>query len=176
MAGTADVLPIPDGSVETAVSGLVLNFVPEPAVMLTEMRRITAAGGVVAAYVWDYADGMALLRRFWDAAVALDPSAAAQDEGRRFPVCAPDPLAAAARSAGLVNVEVTALEIDTAFTDFDEYWRPFLAATGPAPSYVASLAEDGRTALRDRLRASLPIAADGSIALSARAWAVRGTA
>ena len=176
LAGTADVLPIPDVSVDTAVSGLVLNFVPEPAAMLGEMRRVTAAGGVVGAYVWDYADGMTLLRGFWDAAVALDPAAAAQDEGGRFPICAPEPLAAAARAARLEDVEVTALEIDTVFRDFDDYWRPFLAATGPAPSYVAALDAEQRTALRDSLGASLPIAADGSIALRARAWAVRGTA
>ena len=176
LSGTADVLPIPDVSVDSAVSGLVLNFVPEPAAMLAEMRRVTAAGGVVAAYVWDYADGMTLLRRFWDAAVALHPAAAAQDEGRRFPVCAPEPLAAAAVSAGLTDVDVAGLEIETAFTDFDDYWRPFLAATGPAPSYVAGLDEEERTALRDRLRSTLPVAHDGSFALRARAWAVRGTA
>jgi hypothetical protein len=39
-----------------------------------------------------------------------------------------------------------------------------------------SLPEERRAALRERLRTTLPVAADGHIALIARAWAVRGTA
>ncbi|RPJ02987.1 MAG: SAM-dependent methyltransferase, partial [Chloroflexi bacterium] len=45
---------------------------------------------------------------------------------------------------------------------------------GPAPTYVMSLAEPDRNELRDYLRAHLPIRPDGSIDLTARAWAVRG--
>ncbi len=37
-----------------------------------------------------------------------------------------------------------------------------------------SLNEENRVALRERLRATLPIEEDGSIRLIARAWAVRG--
>jgi hypothetical protein len=37
-----------------------------------------------------------------------------------------------------------------------------------------SLSEDRRIALRDRIRANLPIKGDGTIHLIARAWAVRG--
>jgi hypothetical protein len=38
-----------------------------------------------------------------------------------------------------------------------------------------ALDEDARARLRDRLRARLPAAPGGRIALTARAWAVRGT-
>ena len=58
------------------VSGLVLNFLPDPAAAVRELRRVTRAGGTVAAYVWDYADGMQVIRAFWDAAIELAPSAA----------------------------------------------------------------------------------------------------
>ena len=58
--------------------------------------------------------------------------------------------------------------------DFADFWTPFLGGQGPAPAYVMSLAEDHRDALRDSLRARLPVGADGTIALTARAWAVRG--
>ena len=93
--GSATALPLPDASVDVVVSGLVLNFVPEPPAALAEMRRVTARGGTVAAYVWDYAEGMQLMRAFWDAAVAEDPAAAALDEGTRFPLCRPAALTAA---------------------------------------------------------------------------------
>jgi hypothetical protein len=36
--------------------------------------------------LWDYAEGMAMMRHFWNAATTLDPAAAELDEGRRFPL------------------------------------------------------------------------------------------
>jgi hypothetical protein len=117
---------------------------------------------------------MQLIRCFWDAAVALDPDARALDEGERFPLCQPHALEALFRDAGLGEVEARSIVVPTLFTDFDDFWQPFLGAQGPAPAYVASLADADRDALRERLRAALPAGADGSIALSARAFAVRG--
>ncbi len=171
----AGALPVSDGGFDAVVSGLVLNFVPEPERMVAEMARAARPGGVVALYVWDYAAGMELMRRFWDAAKALDPRAAALDEGVRFPVCAPAPLEALFTFAGLAAVETRAIDVQTPFRDFDDLWSPFLGGQGPAPGYVASLPEERRVALREALRTSLPMATDGSIPLAARAWAVRGS-
>ena len=67
-----------------------------------------------------------------------------------------------------------AIEVATPFSDFDDYWSPFLGGEGPAPGYAMALDEGQRAALRERLRASLPIGAEGSIHLTARAWAVQG--
>ena len=170
----ARALPFADEEFDVAVSGLVLNFVPEPAVAVREMARIVRSGGTVAAYVWDYAGRMDLMRYFWDAAVALSPGAAELDEGRRFPLCQPDALRALFSEAGLSDVRTTAIDVPTRFQSFDDYWRPFLGGQGPAPSYAVSLADDDRDALRDRIVEALPRSADGSIDLIARAWAVRG--
>ena len=173
-AADARALPFAAASADAVVSGLVLNFVPQPARMVAELRRVARDGATVSAYVWDYADGMQLLRHFWDAAVALDPAAAALDEGARFPLCRPDALAAAWRDAELADVATRALEVPTRFRDHDDLWAPFLAGEGPAPGYVASLAPAARERLRERLLATLPVGPDGAIALVARAWAVRG--
>ncbi|WP_238598710.1 class I SAM-dependent methyltransferase [Saccharothrix sp. ALI-22-I] len=173
--GDARSLPLPDHRFDAVVSGLALNFVPDPARAVAEFARVAAPGGVVAAYVWDYAEGMAMTRYFWDVATDLDPAATDLDEGRRFPLCRPEPLRALWTDAGLDAVEVRLLEVPTVFADFDDYWRPFLGGQGPAPRYTASLPEDRRRALRDLLRTRLPTRADGSIPLTARAWAVRGT-
>lgn len=173
--GDARALPVPSDAFDASVAGLSLNFVPDPAVAVSEMARVTRAGGRVGAYVWDYGDGMEFMRRFWDAAAALDPSASELDEGRRFAaVCRPDALAELFRSAGLRDVESQAIEAPTVFRNFDDYWTPFLGGQGPAPSYTMTLSESRRDALREQLRADLPVAADGSIRLAARAWAVRG--
>ncbi len=173
--GSATAIPLADAAVEVVASALVINFVPEPDAALAEMARVASDGGTVAAYVWDYDGRMELLRIFWDAAVALDPDAASFDEGVRFPLCRPEPLRELFERAGLARVDVRAIDVPTPFADFDDYWQPFLAGQGPAPAYVLSLEEPARASLRERLRLRLPRAADGSITMIARAWAVRGT-
>ncbi|HEY6514437.1 MAG TPA: methyltransferase domain-containing protein [Burkholderiaceae bacterium] len=171
--GSATAIPLGDASVDVVVSGLVLNFVPEQPAALREMARVAGKGGTIAAYVWDYAGRMDLMRFFWDAAVALDPQAATLDEGVRFPLCRPQALEALFASAGLQEVHVKPIDIPTPFTDFDDYWRPFLGGQGPAPAYAMSLDEATRARLRDRIREQLPTEANGSISLTARAWATR---
>ena len=173
--GSATEIPLADASVDVVVSGLVLNFIPDQRAALAEMARVTGGGRTIAAYVWDYAGRMELIRFFWDAAVDLNPDAAGMDEGIRFPVCRPEALAELFGSAGLDGAEVTAIDIPTPFATFDDYWQPFLGGQGPAPAHAMSLDETARARLRDRIRARLPVGADGSFSLTARAWAVRAT-
>lgn len=172
--GNATSIPLGDAAVDVVVSGLVLNFVPDARAALQEMGRVTNRGGTVAAYVWDYAGGMELMHHFWEAAVALDASAAPLAERTRFPLCRPDALRALFGGAGLVGVDVHTIDVPTRFVDFDDYWEPFLGGQGPAPAYAMSLDEARRAQLRERLRGQLPVSASGSIDLNARAFAVRG--
>jgi len=174
--GDAGALPVESDQFDVAVSGLVLNHVPDPVAMLAEMARAVRPDGTVALYVWDYAEGMQMFRRFWDAATSLDPSAAAHDHGTKSAsICHPDRLTERFEAAGLRGVSTRAIDIPMVFTDFDDYWVPLMpSGSGPAPAYLSGLSEEQRIAIRERLRATLPTTADGSISLSARAWAVRG--
>ena len=172
--GDAMALPFAEASFDVVVCGLGLNYVPEPERALEEMRRVTIAEGVIAAYVWDYAEGARFLRKFWDAAAAVDREALAYDQAQRFPMCNQQALRKLFEGAGLVQVEVRALDVTTRFTSFDDYWQPLLTGQGSAPSYLETRDEVTRSAIRDRLRASLVIDSDGAIELPARAWAVRG--
>jgi SAM-dependent methyltransferase len=172
--GDAVALPHLDGSYDVAVSGLMLNFATDPAEVVAQLARVTAPGGLVAAYVWDYAEGMMMLRYFWDAATTADPAAADLDEGRRFPLCRAQPLRDLWLATGLTDVTVEPVVAQTIFRDFDDFWMPFLGGQGPAPGYVASLPEDRQADLRELLRQRLPTEPDGCIALTARAWAMRG--
>lgn len=175
-AGSAEQLPFGHRIFDVVVSGLVLNFIPNIERAMDEMMRVSKADGIVAAYVWDYAGKMDLMRYFWDAAAALDPSAVSFDEGRRFPICDPERLRGLFQTAGCRNVRVRAIDVPTDFRTFDDYWQPFWGGIGPAPTYLMSLHESARVALRNRLEEELPVDSSGAIHLVARAWAVSGQA
>jgi len=172
--GSATAIPLGNASVDAVVSGLVLNFVDDQLAAVLEMSRVTAPGGTIGAYLWDYAGRMEFLRHFWNAARAFDETSTQLDEGVRFPLCDPEALARLFGSAGLEGVEVRAIDVPTVFASFDDFWQPFLGGQGPAPSYLMTLGTEARDALRDSIRQRLPTDDNGRIALTARAWAVRG--
>jgi SAM-dependent methyltransferase len=167
--GDATALPFGDNAFDRTLSMLVLNFVPDPGIALDQMIRVTRPGGVVAAAVWDYGDGMEMLRMFWDEAVALKPEAEPRDE-RHMPLCGRGALADLWRDHGLHSVDEQTLTIEMTFTSFDDFWQPFLLGQGPAGAYAASLSESDRRALQSRLDRR---SATG-LPSHARAWAVRG--
>jgi SAM-dependent methyltransferase len=172
--GDAQQMRFQDGGFDRTLSLLVVNFIPDPQKAVREMRRVTRGGGTVAAAVWDYREGMEMLRVFWDAAIALRPGDDKADE-RHMPFSGRGELAALWRSQGLRDVVEEGLTIETRFTSFDDYWAPFTEKQGPAGAYVAGLPaaqrEELRLRLRQRLLGSEP---DRPFVMRARAWAVRG--
>ena len=170
----ATALPFADSSVDVAVCGLGLNYIPSPARALEEFRRVVRPNGTVGVYVWDYAQGARFVREFWDAAIAMDSEAASFDQGLRFQMCSQEGLCSLFEQAKLEDIDVRALDVMTRFSDFDDYWEPLLTGQGSAPNYLATRDEQLRASIRDRLRATLPRNNEGAIELPARAWAIRG--
>ena len=119
----------------------------------------------VALYVWDYAGEMQLMRYFWNGVSELFSDGANHDEGKQFPICKPKPLADLFRATNLEAVEVHTLDAPTEFTDFNDYWSPFLRGQGPAGSYCLSGTEGDREHLRNHLERTMPVRSDGSIHL-----------
>lgn len=172
--GDAQRMEFPDATFDRTLSLLVVNFIPDAPRAVDEMVRVTRRGGTVAAAVWDYGDGMELLRVFWDEAVKVTPAAERRDE-RHMPFCRKGALAALWRQHGLQDVVEEALTIETRFSSFDDYWAPFLEKQGPAGAHVAGLSARERDDLEARLRKRLlGQGPDRSFSLEARAWAVRG--
>ena len=173
--GDAQQMRFEAASFDRVLSLLVVNFIPDARKALGEMKRVTRPKGTIAAAVWDYGEGMEMLRVFWDEAVTLHPAIAPKDE-RHMRLCRPGELAALWRELGLQDVAEEGLTIETRFASFDDFWTPFLEGQGPAGAYAASLSAPDREALRLRVRKRLlgddP---DKAITLHARAWAVRGT-
>jgi SAM-dependent methyltransferase len=172
--GDAQALRFGDASFDHAMSLLVLNFVPEHRKAVAEMRRVTRPGGTVSSCVWDYNEGMQMLRFFWDEVVALDPAMAQKDE-RHMKLSREGQLGELWRAAGLAKVVERPLAIEQAYASFDDYWAPFLKGAGPGGAYVASLGEERRQQLEARLRKRLlGDRKDGAFTLKAQAWCVRG--
>jgi SAM-dependent methyltransferase len=169
-----DNLPHIETGFDRIVSGLVMNFLPDPDAALEAMKARLGSDGRIAVYVWDYAEGMEFLRIFWEEAAAADPGSATSNQGERFPICREGALGQAFSRAGLLNIRDGAVTIRTAFSDFSDYWGPFELGTGSAPAYVARLDSQQRERLIARLRARLTPGSDGPIELSARAWAAAG--
>ena len=171
--GDAETLPFADGSFDAALCQLVVNFMADARGGVGEMRRVTRPGGTVAACTWDYRDGMTMLRVFWDAAVAVDPSA--PHEGRTMSFCSRDELDQLWRDVGLADVQTGELVVARSYASFDDFWEPFTFGVGPGGAYCVSLDPPSRTALREECFRQLG-SPDGPLDLTARAWLVRGTA
>jgi SAM-dependent methyltransferase len=165
--GRAEQLPLADGELDAALAQLVLHFVSDAAAVASEMRRGVRPGGVGASCVWDFGGGMRMLRLFWDASRAIDPSA--PDEARTRPFGNDGDIAALFAAAGLTDVTSGSLEVEAAYADFDDFWTPFLEGAGPAGSFVGGLDENGRARLRAELHRRLGSPA-GAFTLPARAW------
>jgi SAM-dependent methyltransferase len=164
----AEELPFADGEFDAALAQLVVHFMADPVRGLAEMARVTRAGGVVCACVWDHAGEQTPLAPFWQAVHELDPEAEDESElagGRE------GQLAELFVEAGVREVEETALPVRVEHATFEEWWEPFTLGVGPAGSYVAALDSAEEVELRERCRQRLPQA---PFTLSARAWAARG--
>jgi SAM-dependent methyltransferase len=170
--GTAEQLPDFGRRFDAAVSQLVVNFMGDARAGVRAMRAAAEPGGTVASCVWDYADGMTLLRSFWDAALEVDP--AAPDEGRTMRWCSPDELRRLWSECGLGAVAMGSLTVEAAYTSFDDLWEPFTLGIAPSGAFCTSLDRDRRAALRDAFFARLG-SPGGAFWLTARAWFVRGT-
>jgi SAM-dependent methyltransferase len=165
--GTAESLPFEDARFDVVLSQLVVNFMVDAARGVREMARVARTGGVVASCVWDYAEGMTMLRTFWDAALELDPEA--PDEGRVMGYCREGELERLWRECGLSDVAGGALSVSASYESFDDFWAPFPTGLAPSGAYCASLDPERQAALRNTCfrRLGRPV---GPFTLDARAW------
>ena len=172
--GDAQQLRFADAAFDSSLSLLVFNFIPDSGKALREVSRVTRPGGCISAAVWDYGAGMRMLRVFWDAAVAVDPTAGKSDE-LHMPLCRAGELGQLWKQGGLERVVERPLDITMRFESFKDFWEPFLLGQGPAGAYLRTADGTRRQALSGEVKHRLALKSeDAPFSLSARAWAVRG--
>lgn len=171
LLGRAEALPVADGVVDRVLSQLVLHFVTDADEVAREFARVLRPGGVAAACVWDFAQGMEMLRLFWDAALAVRPDA--PDEATTLRFGGEGEIADLFTKAGMAEVEEHELTVESRYEDFDELWGGFLAGIGPAGAFCVSLDDDEQQAVRQELFDRLDRPA-GPFTLQAVARAARG--
>jgi SAM-dependent methyltransferase len=173
--GDAQQLRFADASFDASLSLLVFNFIPDPRKALQEVRRVTKPGARISAAVWDYGDGMRMLRAFWDGAVSIDAKAETLDE-KHMPLCRAGELPELWQQGGLENVHEQPQTVTMRFESFADYWDAFLLGQGPAGAYVRSIGRDQVRALRREVKSRVsPSAENSPFSLSARVWSVCGT-
>lgn len=166
----AEELPLDEDTVDLALAQLVVHFMTDPVAGMREMARVTRPGGVLAATVWDHAQGRGPLAVFWRAARELDPGV--RDEST-LAGAREGHLTELAEQAGWVDVEPDLLRVEVAMASFDAWWEPFTLGVGPAGAHVAGLPPAERVVLRDLCARTWP---DGPFSASASAWCVTGRA
>jgi SAM-dependent methyltransferase len=168
----AESLPFSNAQFDAALAQLVVNFMTDAVAGVTEMRRVTGPGGVVAAAVWDYGDGMTLIRTFWDAVSATSMGRPYRDE-QQMRYATPTELRDLWDLVGLRDVSVNGATVAAEYDDFEDLWAPLEAGVGPAGAYSVALSVEGRRALKMELARRLDVSSQ-PFQLSARAWVVTG--
>ena len=166
----ARALPFADSTFDIVTAALVLNFITDRPRALSEVRRASRAGGVIAAYVWDFG-------------AELSPSWPFRAGMRRFGCDVPDvpgtkessidALLSLFERAGLERIATKTIDVTLPFADFADFWEAQTPSYSPTTKMIAKMASSDRMRLIDTVRAGLPVNPDGSIEYSARANAIK---
>jgi len=166
-------LPFPDASFDVVASALVINFIADPATALAEMRRVVRTGGLVAGYVWDFAQD-------------LSPSGPLRKAMRHMGLQVPEvPGTQTSRlealrtlfgNAGLDDVEVVTIDVTLAYSDFEDFWEAQTPAYAATTKIVTTMTKSARMRLKRTVESSLRRGPNASIEYLARANAIRSHA
>ncbi len=171
-AGPAEALPFADSVFDVTLAQLVLHFLNDPRLGISEMMRVTKSGGRIGGVVWDLTGGMELFRLVGEAAQAIGPISASYNRSVKFG--GPGEIAEFFAAAGLVSIDERLLTVLVTYEDFDDLWTTLQSAAGPTATFMNALSPEELPRLREALHAILgnPPAA---FTLEATARAVIGT-
>jgi ubiquinone/menaquinone biosynthesis C-methylase UbiE len=169
----AQALPFADATFDIVVSALTINFIPDRHRALTEMRRVLSRGGLVAGYIWDFE-------------AEFSPSWPLRRGMRKFGLEIPEipgtresglgALVSMFERAGFEMIVTKCIDVTLPFPDFDTFWQAQTPSYNPTTKMIDTMSKNDRERLIETVRAGMPISADGRIAYSARANAIKARA
>jgi len=166
----AQELPFADETFDIVVSALAINFIPDRARAIAEMRRVCRRGGLAAGFVWDFADERQPARplRRGMRAIGIEPEPMVGESDSSL-----EGLLTLFARAGLEEAAVIPIEVTISYSDFDDFWQKMTIRKTPAIKRVLALPDADLARLADAVRAELSTADDGGIVCSARGNAIK---
>jgi ubiquinone/menaquinone biosynthesis C-methylase UbiE len=154
VAADGQALPFADGTFDSVICQLSLQFFPDPARGLEEFRRVLHAGRCTAVCVQSTPERAPMWGVF---AEALSRQLPEQRETFHlsFALADPERLAHLLKMAGFRDVRVTRETRQGTIESFDDYWAPIEAGTGQLPQAYLALPAARRQAVREEVEARL---------------------
>ena len=163
-------IPYADASFDVVASALLLNFVAERALAMAEMCRLARPGGLVAAYVWDFAE-------------ELSPSGPLRKAMRRFGAEVPavpgteasglPALHSLFEASRLDSIATRTIDVCLSYENFEDFWQAQTPAYAPHSKIIAAMTDSDRMSLMRSVAHSLPAGPRGTIEYCARANAIK---
>jgi len=169
----AQMLPFADSTFNVVASALVLNFIPDRAKALSEMRRVAVSNALVAAYVWDFVPELSPSGPFRRALCQVAPDIPALPGTNESGL---EALARMFERAGFADIATRSIDVTVEFPDFAAFWSAQTPSYSPLTKMVAAMSDRDRRKFVEILRADLNAREDGTISYLARANAVKARA
>jgi SAM-dependent methyltransferase len=166
----AEDLPWPDGELDAALAQLVIAFVTDAPAAVSELRRVVREGGVVAICMWDLGGGMEMLAAIGRARHVVTNEPVGDETMTNW---RPEEMTGLLEGAGLRDIAFETLEVESAYSDYDEFWSTLLGGVGPAGAFLQTLDAEGKEKMRVATHRELG-SPEGPFTLHARCNAVRG--
>jgi ubiquinone/menaquinone biosynthesis C-methylase UbiE len=166
----AQAIPFPGSTFDVVASALAMNFIPDRARALSEMRRVARPGGVVAGYVWDFAAELSPSGPFrlgMRQLVADLPGLPGTNDSRL------EALVSLFEQGGLDEIATRSIDVTVSFPDFEDFWLAQTPSYSPTTKMIAAMTKMDQARLIEAVRARLPIRRDGRIEYPARANAIK---
>jgi SAM-dependent methyltransferase len=170
--GDAQSLPFDNQSFDVAAMALVILFVPDPPLAISEMARVVRPGGWVTSYMWDIPAGGLPSHPIIEALSSLGlGERGPYKAGRLF---SHGELETAWEQAGLTDVETCRIDIETTYTDIDDLWESNTLLANETKKMVSNLSDEDVDRAKAYLSERLPRNRDGHVTFNAFANAVKG--
>ncbi|HVE48129.1 MAG TPA: methyltransferase domain-containing protein [Casimicrobiaceae bacterium] len=169
----AEALPFRDNTFDVVASALVINFLRDRDAAVREMHRVTRDCGVVAGFVWNFADErspswpMRRALRMVGVQVPELPGTAASET---------DALEALFEAAGLKAICTRDFEVSMSYRTFDDYWVAQTPSYSPVTRTIYAMSEQEREKLKHALRSVLDVRNGEPFAYSVQANAIKAMA